>query len=188
MINLVKGQSVNLDKGATEKVLIGLGWDVNRYGGVPFDLDTSVFMLNEDGKCPGNGYVAYYNNLKCPGVTHLGDNKDGVGEGDDERIEVDFSAIPDNIACLTVVVSIHEADKCGQNFGQVTNAYAHICYLDENGGTTDDVIHYDLLDDFSTATSLFVCEIYKHNGEWKVAALCGGSNKGFEEVCAIFGL
>lgn len=135
-----------------------------------------------------DGYVAYYNNFKCPGVTHLGDNRDGVGEGDDERIEVDFSAIPDNIACLTVVVSIHDGDKRKQNFGQVTNAYAHICYLDENVGTTDVVIRYDLMGDFSTATSLFVCEIYKHNGEWKVVALGGGSNERFEGVCAVFGL
>lgn len=55
MINLVKGQSVNLEKGATEKINIGLGWDVNRYGDTPFDLDTSVFMLNEEGKCPEMG-------------------------------------------------------------------------------------------------------------------------------------
>lgn len=53
-INLSKGQKVDLTKtnpGLTN-VVVGLGWDVNKYdGGNDFDLDSSVFLLNEAGKC-----------------------------------------------------------------------------------------------------------------------------------------
>jgi tellurium resistance protein TerD len=53
-INLSKGQKVDLTKtnpGLTN-VVVGLGWDVNKYdGGNDFDLDSSVFLLNGAGKC-----------------------------------------------------------------------------------------------------------------------------------------
>ena len=46
-ISLVKGQKIDLTKGnpALKKVIIGLGWDTNKYsGGCDFDLDASVFL------------------------------------------------------------------------------------------------------------------------------------------------
>lgn len=48
-ISLAKGQKIDLTKtnpGLT-KVVVGLGWDVNKYdGGHDFDLDASVFLLD----------------------------------------------------------------------------------------------------------------------------------------------
>ena len=49
-ISLAKGQKVDLTKTnpGLSKVVVGLGWDVNKYdGGQDFDLDASVFLLNE---------------------------------------------------------------------------------------------------------------------------------------------
>lgn len=52
-ISLAKGQKIDLTKtnpGLT-KVVVGLGWDVNKYdGGHDFDLDASVFLLDAAGK------------------------------------------------------------------------------------------------------------------------------------------
>ncbi|MEN2452687.1 TerD family protein, partial [Bacillus sp. JR_15] len=51
-ISLAKGQKIDLTKtnpGLT-KVVVGLGWDVNKYdGGQDFDLDASVFLLDAAG-------------------------------------------------------------------------------------------------------------------------------------------
>ena len=34
-----------------KKIVIGLGWDVNKYdGGTDFDLDAAAFLLGENGK------------------------------------------------------------------------------------------------------------------------------------------
>ena len=54
-INLTKGQKVDLTKGnpGLKNIMIGLGWDVNAFdSGANFDLDASVFMVGENGKCP----------------------------------------------------------------------------------------------------------------------------------------
>lgn len=56
-ITLQKGQKVDLTKGnaGLSKILIGLGWDTNKYGaGVDFDLDTTAFLLKADNKVSSN--------------------------------------------------------------------------------------------------------------------------------------
>ena len=50
-LNLQKGQKVDLTRGnpGLSKLLIGLGWDTNKYsGGFDFDLDATVFLLGEN--------------------------------------------------------------------------------------------------------------------------------------------
>ena len=54
-ISLQKGQKVDLTKGnpSLRHVLVGLGWDVNKYdGGFDFDLDASAFLLGANGQTP----------------------------------------------------------------------------------------------------------------------------------------
>ena len=49
-LNLQKGQKVDLTRGnpGLSKLLIGLGWDTNKYsGGFDFDLDATVFLLGD---------------------------------------------------------------------------------------------------------------------------------------------
>jgi tellurium resistance protein TerD len=51
-INLIKGQKIDLTKSNPnlKKVIVGLGWDVNRYdGGHAFDLDASAFLFVQIG-------------------------------------------------------------------------------------------------------------------------------------------
>ena len=90
-INLSKGQKVSLTKGnpGLSKITVGLGWDVNAFdSGTDFDLDASVFMTDASGKCPSDAEFIFYGNLehKSGSVKHMGDNRTGDGEGDDEQI------------------------------------------------------------------------------------------------------
>lgn len=50
MVSLVKGQKVDLTKGnaGLKKILVGLGWDTNKYDGDDFDLDASAFLLDKN--------------------------------------------------------------------------------------------------------------------------------------------
>jgi len=66
-VSLTKGQKVDLTKGnpGLSKLLIGLGWDVNKYdGGSAFDLDAAAFLLSGAGKVSGDGDFVFYGNLK----------------------------------------------------------------------------------------------------------------------------
>jgi tellurium resistance protein TerD len=188
-INLQKGQKVELTKGnpGLSKLLVGLGWDTNRYdGGSAFDLDAAAFLLGENGKVTKQEDFIFYGNLKhaSGAVEHMGDNLTGDGDGDDEQIVIDLSLVPTNISKIAFTVTIYDADVRRQNFGQVSNAYIRI--LDETSGI--ELIRYDLGEDFSIETAVVVGELYKSNGEWKFNAIGSGFQGGLAALCANYGI
>lgn len=188
-ISLQKGQKVDLTKGnpGLKKLLVGLGWDTNRYdGGNDFDLDTAAFMLDDSGKVPSQDEFVFYGNLKhkSESVQHMGDNLTGEGDGDDEQIFIDLSKVPDNIQKISFTVTIYEAEERRQNFGQVSNAYIRI--VDE--AKDEELIRYDLGEDFSIETAIVVGELYKNGSEWKFNAIGSGFQGGLAALCANFGI
>ena len=188
-INLSKGQKVSLTKGnpGLKKIMVGLGWDINAFdSGRDFDLDTAMFMTGDNGKCPTDKEFIFYGNLKHPSgsVEHMGDNRTGVGEGDDEQIQIDLSLIPSNITKIAFTTTIYEAESRRQNFGQVSNAFIRI--VDDTTGT--ELIRYDLGEDFSIETAVVVGELYKHNGEWKFNAIGSGFQGGLAALCGYYGI
>ncbi|BBE30281.1 hypothetical protein OSSY52_04220 [Tepiditoga spiralis] len=187
-ISLKKGEKVDLTKGTgIKKVIVGLGWDTNKYdGGFDFDLDASAFLLDANGKATSETDFVFYNNLKHPSgaVIHTGDNRTGEGEGDDEEILIDFEKIPSNIEKIAITVTIFEADQRKQNFGQVSNAFVRIV----NQDTNEEYLRYDLTEDFSVETALVICEIYKHNNEWKFNAVGSGFSGGLAALVKNYGL
>lgn len=188
-INLTKGQKVDLTKGnpGLKKLMVGLGWDVNAFdSGADFDLDASAFMLGDNGKCPTEKEFIFYGNLAhdSESVQHMGDNLTGEGEGDDEQIFVDLTKIPANISRIAFTVTIYESEERRQNFGQVSNSFIRI--VNEDSG--QELIHYDLGEDFSIETAVVVGEIYKHNGEWKFNAIGSGFQGGLAALCGHYGI
>lgn len=188
MVSLVKGQKVDLTKGnaGLKKILVGLGWDTNKYDGDDFDLDASAFLLDKNGKVTNDKDFVFFNNLVHPSgaVKHMGDNLTGSGDGDDEQIIVDLSKIPENIEKIAFTVTIYEADSRMQNFGMVSNAYIRMC----NEETDEEMIRYDLGEDYSTETSMVLGELYRHNGEWKFNAIGAGYSGGLTALCNGYGL
>ncbi len=188
-ISLQKGQKVDLTKTnpGLIKILVGLGWDTNKYdGGHDFDLDAAAFLLEENGKASSESDFVFYNNPRGSqdSVIHLGDNRTGEGEGDDEQITVDLSKVPANIFKVDFTVTIHQADERKQNFGQVSNAFIRIA--DEANGK--ELIRYDLGEDFSIETSVIVGELYRNGTEWKFNAIGSGFQGGLAALCKNFGL
>ncbi|WP_131082632.1 TerD family protein, partial [Clostridioides difficile] len=106
------------------------------------------------------------------------------GDGDDEQIVVDLSKIPGEISKISFTVTIHDATERRQNFGQVSNSYIRIVDKDTN----EELIKYELGEDFSIETAIVVAEIYKHNGEWKFNALGSGFEGGLAALCGNFGI
>jgi tellurium resistance protein TerD len=175
-INLEKGQRVNVN---LPKFVIGLGWDANSSStGEDFDLDASVFILGENKKILSDEYFIFYNNLKSPdeAVIHTGDNKTGDGEGDDESIEVDLSKINSAATEICIVVTIHKAEERHQNFGQVRNSFVRIY----NPNNNEELLKYELEEDFSVETAVEFGRIYKRNDEWKFEAVGVGQKGGLE--------
>ncbi len=188
-VSLTKGQKVDLTKGnpGLSKLVVGLGWDTNRYdGGADFDLDAAAFLLDGTGKVTGDADFVFYGNLKhaSGAVEHLGDNLTGEGDGDDEQIKINLSAVPANIEKIDFTVTIYDAEARRQNFGQVSNAFIRV--VDESNNT--ELVRFDLGEDFSIETAVVVGELYRNNGEWKFNAIGSGFQGGLEALCRNYGV
>ncbi|MGG3891015.1 TerD family protein [Metabacillus fastidiosus] len=188
-INLSKGQKVDLTKSnpGLTNITVGLGWDTNKYdGGQDFDLDASVFLLNAEGKCASEKDFIFYNNSTGAegAVVHNGDNRTGEGDGDDEQVTVELQNVPASIEKIAFTITIHEGEARNQNFGQVSNSYVRIL----NGTSNEELIRYDLGEDFSIETAVVVGELYRHNGEWKFSAVGSGYQGGLASLVGDYGL
>ena len=184
-ISLQKGQRVSLDKVAPnlKAVFVGLGWDVKSTDtGHDFDLDSSVFMLGANEKLVSDNHFIFYNNLTSPDaaqcVKHMGDNLTGEGEGDDEAVIVDLRKVPPEVQKLVFTVTIHEADKRGQNFGQIENAFVRLVNVE----TKQEVMRYDLVEDYSIETAMIMAELYLKDGTWRLNAVGQGYQGGLQAL------
>lgn len=184
-ISLQKGQKIDLTKGRAglSSITVGLGWDPvpnkkssgffgSLLGGSSnnnIDCDASVLMLNEQEKLVD---VVYFGNTKssCGSVIHSGDNLTGEGDGDDEQIFVNLNKVPSNIHKLVFVVNIYDCVKRKQDFGMIQNAFIRI--LDDS--KNEEMVHYNLTDNYSGLTAIFPGEIYRNKGEWKFSAVGQG--------------
>lgn len=189
MINLEKGGRINLSKEApgASKFTLGLGWDFRATDGAEFDLDASALLLNAEGKpALADKSLVFYGNLEspCGGVKSTGDNRTGEGEGDDEQIIIDLTKLDSSVEKLIVVVTIHEAQQRGQNFGLVNNAFVRV--LKDND--SEAVARYDLSEDYSTQTAVIFGEFYRKDGEWRFAAKGDGFAGGLADFLKPYGL
>ena len=182
-LNLTKGQRVDV---GLQQVAIGLGWNPDPLAspGQGFDLDATAFLVGENGKCPSEAHVVFYNNLESPdrSVRHSGDNRTGEGEGDDETIFVNLGTIDPKVTEVIVAVTIDQAEARRQNFGQVRNAFIRI-YDSTNG---QELLKYELDEDFSTETAVEFGRIYKRNGAWTFEAIGRGRTGGLEALANQF--
>lgn len=188
-INLVKGQKIDLTKGRSSlsSVMVGLGWDpVKKSGGgglfgglmgggkgADVDCDASVLLLDENGKLQSKQNLVYFGNKKSQdgSVVHSGDNLTGAGEGDDETINVNLSAISPSVHRLVFVVNIYQAVQRKQDFGLIQNAFIRLV----DNGTREELIHYNLTENYAGKTSLIPGELYRHGSEWKFSAVGEGT-------------
>ena len=187
-VSLGKGSNVSLSKEepGLNKILIGLGWDVRATDGGDFDLDASLFILSSSGKVRSDNDFIFYNNLRSSdgSIEHTGDNRTGIGDGDDEMIKVDLQRVPSDIDKLVIGVTIHDADAKKQNFGMIDSAFIRIV----NQDNSREIVRYDLSEDMSIETAMLFGEVYRHGGEWKFRAVGQGFMGGLGAMAKNYGV
>ncbi len=144
------------------------------------------FLLDAHGKCTKETDFIFYNNLQspCGSVLHTGDNRTGEGEGDDEQLIVDLTKVPADVQKIAFTVTIYDAESRNQNFGQVANAFVRLV----NEETNEEILRFDLGEDFSIETAVVFCELYRHNGQWKFNAVGSGFQGGLGALVRAYGL
>lgn len=177
-VNLQKGQKVELRKnngGTLRRVMVGLGWDeVQQKRGFfapkPQDIDCDASaILCVNGRLANAADLVFYNNLghRSGAVKHMGDNLTGAGDGDDEQIMVDLTALPSEYDKIVFVVTIYQARERRQHFGLIQNCFIRIC----DAETGQELCKYNLSENYNNMTAMIFGELYRYNGSWKFNAI-----------------
>ncbi|KOY03731.1 MULTISPECIES: TerD family protein [Pseudomonas] len=187
-VSLSKGGNVSLSKEAPglSEVLVGLGWDPRVTDGTEFDLDASIFIVGENGKVLDDNSFIFYNNKKSTdgSVEHMGDNRSGAGEGDDEQVTVKLTSLAPLVKKLVFAVTIHDSDARKQNFGQVSNGYIRVV----NKADGKELARFDLSEDASTETAMIFGELYRSGEEFKFKAIGQGFAGGLKPLAESHGV
>ncbi len=187
-LTLSKGSNLSLTKAdpGLQMAMIGLGWDPRTTSGDQFDLDASAILVTANGKVRNNDDFIFYNQLasKDGSVVHQGDNRTGEGDGDDEQVLINLTAVSPDIERIVIVVSIDQADARRQNFGQVRDAFCRVV----NQETDQEVVRYDLSEDAASETTMVFAEIYRHGAEWKFRAVGQGYASGLHGIATDYGI
>lgn len=209
MINLIKGQRVEIEAGLT-RLRVEMGWKVNPNAKPPYDLDASTFLLGSNGQIENEYDFAFYgspnkvqvldeegNPVMRPvsvdksvlgSVDDLGDDDDNTGEGNEE-IDVDLTKTSSRVNEILFTASIYWspsdandpalAPRMHYNFGQVRDAYIQI----KNAVNGEVICRYDLDEDFSTDKGVEFGRLYRRGSEWKFQAVGEAHKDGLEPIC-----
>jgi tellurium resistance protein TerD len=160
---------------------VAAGWDIKSFDGE----DLSCFLLGSDGQTREDTDFVFYNSLMSAdmSVRHAGDNRDGLGEGDDEAIIVDTNSLSYEIYKIVFVVSIYMADEKDQTFSQIDNAFVRVVNEDNDA----EVLREDMTDNFVDATAVEFCELERVGAEWYFQNTYTPATGGLKEIAEKYG-
>ncbi|MFD0358725.1 TerD family protein [Streptomyces sp. NPDC127110] len=177
MQEIQKGANVSLnalseDVGA---VVVSLGWTSASGAG---DADVSVLLVDENGKIRSENDFYFYNNPAAPdgSVQLLG--KTPTDSGDEDRISLDLTAVPQDVARIVVAASQY----AGARFGDLDDL--RVTVADRSG---EPLVGFSI-DDAGVETAFIFGELYRRGEEWKFRAVGQGYETGLAGLATDFGV
>ncbi|HNQ91572.1 MAG TPA: TerD family protein [Alphaproteobacteria bacterium] len=188
---LKRGEQVNLTRldPTLRRIMVGVGWDVVGFESEAPDLDLSIFLLDRHEQTRMDEDFIFYNNLKSleGAVEHMGDNRTGAGDGDDENALVDLMSLPFEVNRVAFVISIYEADTRNHNFQSVRNIFLRVVN-DENG---IELMRFNLDQEFTespNATAVIVGFLERNGPNWFFEGTGAMSVGGLKEIATGYGI
>ncbi|MGW0396150.1 TerD family protein [Streptomyces sp. NPDC003042] len=177
MQEISKGANVSLTALSEDagSVVVSLGWTSASGAG---DADVSVLLLDQNGKIRGENDFYFYNNPAAAdgSVQLLG--KTPTDSGDEDRISVDLTAVPGDVAKIVVAASQYG----GARFGDLDDL--RMTVADRSG---EPLVGFSI-DDASVETAFIFGELYRRGEEWKFRAVGQGYETGLAGLATDFGI
>ncbi|MFM9594287.1 TerD family protein [Streptomyces scabiei] len=177
MHEMTKGANVGLAglSDNVDSVSVTLGWASSTGEG---DADVSVMLLGEHGKVRGDGDFYFYNNpVAADGSVQLLGKKP-AGEGSEDQIVFDLTAIPDDVERIVVAASRYE----GARFGELDDLRVTLA-----DGSGEGLLRF-AIDDAGSVSAFIFGELYRRAGEWKFRAVGQGYDTGLGGLATDFGV
>lgn len=182
MLTLVKGQRLNLSKQypLTKKWRITVAWDLSTpLNRNLYDVDVSVFMLNDQRKIPLEEYFIFYNQRESPDKSLIMANS--MPNNAQQQITIHFPYIKDDIHEILFVVTIHDAVEKNQSFQHFRSINMTIEDFD-----TNDTLFSFTENQFYDETAFELGQLYKKEGDWRFNPVGRGYNAGLQELLDLY--
>ncbi|MFF0595775.1 TerD family protein [Streptomyces antibioticus] len=174
---MVKGANVGLASLSenADAVIVSLGWASPTGEG---DADVSVLLLDANGKVRDDADFYFYNHPVAPdgSVQLLG--KVPVGEGSEDRIGFDLTAIPAEVDRIVVAASRYE----GARFDELEDLRVTLA-----DGSGEDLLRF-AVDDPGAVSAFIFGELYRRGDDWKFRAVGQGYASGLAGLATDFGV
>ncbi|MFE9677520.1 TerD family protein [Streptomyces sp. NPDC006259] len=177
MHEMVKGANVGLSALSedVDAVIVSLGWASPTGEG---DADVSVLLLDGHGKVRSDADFYFYNNpVAADGSVQLL-GKAPAGEGSEDRIGFDLTAIPADVERVVVAASRYE----GARFGELDDLRVIL-----TDGSGEHLLRF-AIDDAGSVSAFIFGELYRRAEEWKFRAVGQGYDSGLAGLAADFGV
>jgi tellurium resistance protein TerD len=180
---------VNLTKASPglKKLIMGAGWEFLPYEGDPLDIDLCCFVLGRDGQTREDEDFVFYNNPQgaALSVKHLGDNRTGTGDGDDEAIMVDLDSLSFDAWRIVFVVSIYQGNDRDQSF----SALRQVILRAENADSGQEINRVSFNGaKMGKATAIKVAELHRDGVEWYLTIMEEPVNGGLAAIAKSYGI
>lgn len=111
------------NQGQSSQCFVGLGWKESKM--TKMDLDAHCIVVKRHVEGRADTEHIYFSNLTdtSGGIKHLGDNRTGKGDGDDERIMIDLNRLGPDVTKLLFCIKIFTP---GVTFKKVDGEYARV--------------------------------------------------------------
>ncbi|KOU31140.1 stress response protein, TerZ- and CABP1 [Streptomyces sp. WM6373] len=177
MQEISKGANVSLTALSEDagSVVVSLSWTSASGAG---DADVSVLLLDANGKVRSDNDFYFYNNPAAAdgSVQLLG--KTPTDNGDEDRISVDLSAVPEDVVRIVVAASQYG----GARFGDLDDL--RMTVADRSG---DALVGFSV-EGAGAETAFIFGELYRRGEEWKFRAVGQGYETGLAGLATDFGI
>jgi tellurite resistance protein TerA len=179
MTSLSKGANLVLPVEAHTGLRVEVAWSAT----AGLDLDVAAVAVDAAGRSAGPDRVLNHDRPKVAGGALELDN-DGLGRSgsDRERLTVDLTALPADVARVLVVLSIYDADRREQSFAQLESARVELTAA--SGATVADFA----VTERGPERAMVLGELYRHQDSWKFRAVGQGHAEGLAPIAAQVGI
>ncbi|MCL6494513.1 MAG: TerD family protein [Ignavibacterium sp.] len=176
MVSVIKGQKVGLTKayqGLTNVTAI-IGWSAPS----EFEIDTSVFLLAQNGKVKGDEDLIFYGNTDNSFISYH------ENSSFERQVKINFTLAAPDVDRIAFTLTLYEGELRRQTFSHVSGA--NIRFIDDKTG--QEILRYDLGNHLSVETAIVIGELYRYNHEWKFNAIGAGYSGGLNALCGSYGI
>jgi stress response protein SCP2 len=174
---MIMGSNVSLTD-LSENVgsaIVSLGWSSPTGEG---DADVSVLLLDGHGKVRSDADFYFYNNpVAADGSVQLL-GKEPTGDGSEDRISFDLTAVPAEVERIVVAASRYE----GARFGELEDLQVTLA---DAGG---EILLRFVIEDAGQVSAIIFGELYRRGEEWKFRAVGQGYESGLAGLATDFGV